>query len=142
MNTTTSEQEQTTSEPVLGGKWRGRSAIAFLIAAAVLLFFLSRLDINPAAILEAVRAADWRIAALAFVVYYATFPLRAWRWRLLLRTAGLGREEGGSLPSVPSLTRMVFLSWFANCVIPAKLGDAYRGFQVKQASGGSFATAM
>ena len=142
MNTTTSDREQTASEPLLGGKWRGRSIIAFLIAAAVLLFFLSRLDINPTAILEAIKASDWRFAVLAFLVYYATFPIRAWRWRLLLRTAGMGQEEGGSLPSVPSLTRMVFLSWFANCVIPAKLGDAYRGYQVKQASGGSFATAM
>ena len=30
------------------------------------------------------------------------------------------------------LGQIIFLSWFANCVVPAKLGDAYRAYLLKK----------
>ena len=88
----------------------------------------------------AARGVDWEEAAralgrsqasyviLALLVYYATFPLRAWRWASLLRTSGAtirGRD----------LLRILFLGWFVNCIVPAKLGDLYRSYLVKQRFG-------
>ncbi len=65
---------------------------------------------------------------LALVVYYATFPLRAWRWSLLIRT-------GGAVVDWRTLLRILFLGWFVNCIVPAKLGDLYRSYLVKQRFG-------
>jgi glycosyltransferase 2 family protein len=61
-------------------------------------------------------------------VYYATFPLRSWRWSILLRT-------GGAQVSWRDLLRILFLGWFVNCIVPAKLGDLYRSYLVKQRFG-------
>lgn len=65
---------------------------------------------------------------LALVVYYTTFPLRSWRWARLLR-------EGGTDLGWGDLLRILFLGWFVNCIVPAKLGDLYRSFLVKRRFG-------
>jgi uncharacterized protein (TIRG00374 family) len=88
----------------------------------------------------AARGVDWGQAAsalgrsqasyviLALIVYYATFPLRAWRWASLLRT-------GGATIRWSDLLRILFIGWFVNCIVPAKLGDLYRSYLVKQRFG-------
>jgi glycosyltransferase 2 family protein len=60
----------------------------------------------------------------AFDVYYIGFPLRGYRWALLLRGAG-------SRISVRDSTEIVFISWLVNCVVPAKLGDVYRAYLLR-----------
>ncbi len=138
MSATAPETPLAPAEPVLDGRWRKRSLLSFGVAVAILAVFLSRLEVDFGSIAGAVRTSDGRLVALAFAVHYLTFLLRAFRWRLLLQNAGVG----ATIPSVIGLVRMIFLSWFANCVIPAKLGDAYRGYQIKQSVGISFSTAM
>ncbi|HEY1169526.1 MAG TPA: lysylphosphatidylglycerol synthase transmembrane domain-containing protein [Candidatus Limnocylindrales bacterium] len=69
------------------------------------------------------RANPW-LVLLAFVIYYAGFPLRGWRWTKLLKGAGyIVRVKDG--------TELVFLSWLVNCIVPAKLGDLYRAYLLK-----------
>ena len=64
------------------------------------------------------------LVLLAFLVYYAGFPLRGWRWTKLLRGAGYKvRIKDG--------TEILFLSWLVNCIVPAKLGDLYRAYLFK-----------
>lgn len=65
---------------------------------------------------------------LALVVYYATFPLRSWRWARLLR-------EGGADLGWGDLLRILFVGWFVNSIVPAKLGDLYRSYLVKRRFG-------
>jgi uncharacterized protein (TIRG00374 family) len=68
--------------------------------------------------------ANLLLILLAFVIYYAGFPLRGWRWTKLLRGAGYKiRVEDG--------TEILFLSWLVNCIVPAKLGDIYRAYLLK-----------
>ena len=64
---------------------------------------------------------------LAFVVFYLGFPLRGYRWSRLLRETGFGI---GTKDSV----EILYLSWFVNCVVPAKLGDVYRAYLLKMNS--------
>jgi glycosyltransferase 2 family protein len=61
---------------------------------------------------------------LAFLSYYAGFPIRGLRWIRLLRGAGYKVK-------VKDGTEIIFLSWLVNCVVPAKLGDLYRAYLVK-----------
>ena len=75
----------------------------------------------------AIGGADPRFIVVAFLIYYAGFPLRGFRWTKLLRGAGYKVKTGDA-------TEILFLSWFVNCIVPAKLGDLYRAYLVKQNS--------
>ena len=63
-------------------------------------------------------------AAGGFGVYYLGFPLRGYRWALLLRGAGTEIRVRDS-------TEIIFISWLVNCLVPAKLGDVYRAYLLR-----------
>src|SRR6266487_2037812 len=110
-----------------------RTLISFALAAAIILFVVRGLDIDLAKTWEYMRGANLALMLAALVVFYLTFPLRAIRWRLLLNNAGVPVREGHhSWASLPALMEYLYLSWFANCIVPAKLGDAYRGYLLKR----------
>src|ERR671914_259327 len=68
---------------------------------------------------------------VAVVAYYATFPLRGFRWSFILGRAG-------THVGLRAATETVFVAWFVNCLVPAKLGDLYRAYILK----GNFGTSM
>jgi uncharacterized membrane protein YbhN (UPF0104 family) len=109
-----------------------RTLISFGLAVAIMLFLLRGLNIDLAKTWQYMRGADLRLMLAAFVVFYMTFPMRAIRWRRLLENAGVPVHDGRkSWASLPALMEYLYLSWFANCIVPAKLGDAYRGYLLK-----------
>ncbi|HVM29991.1 MAG TPA: lysylphosphatidylglycerol synthase transmembrane domain-containing protein [Candidatus Limnocylindrales bacterium] len=69
------------------------------------------------------QADPWLLVA-AFLVYYLGFPLRGYRWQLLLRSAG-------TRVGVRDSTEIIFISWLVNCLVPAKLGDVYRAWLLR-----------
>src|SRR4051794_29137994 len=71
-----------------------------------------------------VLSANPALLLAAFVVFYLGFPLRGYRWALLVR--GTGFRLG-----VRDATEIIFLSWLVNCLVPAKLGDLYRAWLLK-----------
>lgn len=117
---------------------RPRTLVSFGIAAAVVAFILTRFDLDPKAVLGEMRHANPLYLGLAFAAYYGAFGVRAARWRSLLESADIRPATGGSLPGIPGLSAIFVLSWLANCIVPAKLGDAYRGFLLKQRARTSF----
>lgn len=118
-----------------------RTLISFAIALAIVVFAFRSLKIDFSETWRYLRGANSSIYLLGFGVFYLTFPLRALRWRLLLENADVpvraGRRDWASLPA---LMEYIFLSWFANCIVPAKLGDAYRGYLLKRNGGVSFSS--
>ncbi|HEU5012910.1 MAG TPA: lysylphosphatidylglycerol synthase transmembrane domain-containing protein [Roseiflexaceae bacterium] len=116
-----------------------RTIISFVLALAIILFIFRGLDINVAQTWSYIRKANGWLFLLGFLVFYATFPIRAFRWRILMKNAGIPVQEGRhSWASMPALLEYLYLSWFANCIVPAKLGDAYRGYLLKHNGGVSF----
>ncbi len=114
--------------------WRTLLSFAVAVALIALTIWLGKIDLGQ--VWGYIREADPRFYLLGFLAFYATFPLRAWRWRMLLQNASA--EEDAPIPRLPDLTEILFLSWFANCLVPAKLGDLYRGYLLKRTSGASF----
>lgn len=112
--------------------------ISFALAFAIIVFGLTRLDIDVADLTAQIGRSNLFLYGLAYLVYYATFPLRGLRWRLLLNNAGLNAERGVHLPSIWGLAELILLSWFANCIVPAKLGDAYRVYLLRKNYGANF----
>jgi glycosyltransferase 2 family protein len=115
-----------------------RTLVSFGIAFAILFFVLQRINVDVGEIARNISGANPLYYLLAFVVYYSSFVVRALRWRLLLENVGLDKRSGYRLPSIPGLAEIIFLSWFANCIMPAKLGDAYRAYLLKQNARVSF----
>lgn len=130
----------TAERPVsLGDRLRSpQTIISFVVAFAIIFFVFRNLDINFREIWQNVLTANpWPVVG-AFVVYYGTFPLRSARWRILLRNAGISPSAGYPVPGLSGLSQIYCLSWFANCLVPAKLGDAYRGYLLKKHAQPSF----
>lgn len=120
-----------------------RTLISFALALAIILLAVRGLNIDPAQTWQYLQQVNPWFLLLGLTVFYTTFPMRALRWRLLLGNAGVPIEEGrDSWASLPALIEYIYLSWFANCIVPAKLGDAYRGYLIKHNGGISFSTAF
>ncbi|MCC7367570.1 MAG: flippase-like domain-containing protein [Chloroflexi bacterium] len=124
-----------------------RTAASFVIGLAILGFVLSRVDVNVGEITARLAQTNVSLFAAAMALYYLTFPVRALRWQQLLANVGYTNGDDGTgadngrvfrLPSMMGLAEIVLLSWFANCIVPAKLGDAYRAYLLKSTSGVSF----
>ena len=108
-----------------------RTIFSFLIAAA-LLFALWRLaGLDWRGIWSEIRQMDLRLFLLALAVYFTTLLPRAARWRRMLRN--LGHRVPLRL-----LGEVIFLSWFINHLIPAKMGDLYRGLILRRRESISF----
>ena len=79
------------------------------------------------------EANPWWLLA-AFGIYYLGFPLRGYRWALLVR-------GGAGYPlKVRDSTEIILISWLVNCLVPAKLGDVYRAYLLRINTGTSLST--
>ena len=115
-----------------------QTLVSFGIAIAVLWFVARRLDIDLAAIWAQIRQANIWLLAVAFILWYGAFFVRGWRWGRMIRSAGFTQAHGFHIPTTPALAEIVVLAYFANSIVPAKLGDAYRGYLLKRDSGVPF----
>ena len=134
----------TAAAPSLGKRFFNlRTLLSFGLGFAILAFLFTRVQIDVGAILDRVRQANPWLLVLALVVFYATFPVRAVRWRRLLDNVELStHEEGGRRMGTLALSEIMFLAWFANCIVPAKLGDVYRAYLLKINVAVSFSTTI
>jgi uncharacterized protein (TIRG00374 family) len=112
--------------------WRTILPLVAVVAVFVLAAQHLRVELDPATIASALSHANIWLFLAGFAVYYGSFPLRVFRWKLLLVNAGYGSKHGIPLPSSLKLLQILYLSWFANVVVPAKLGDVYRAYLLRQ----------
>jgi len=103
-----------------------RELVSTAIPLVLIAIFARNVDWGEA--FATIRSSDPLLVAVALVVYYLSFPVRAIRWARLLR-------ESGAVISWIELLRILMLGWFVNCLVPAKLGDLYRSFLVKRRFG-------
>src|SRR4029077_12799718 len=120
------ETEVTDAPPSLTSRLLTPKTIAPLgIAVVIVGVGLWRAQIDWGAAWDNIRHANPFLYLGALAVYYASFVVRSVRWHVLLGNAGEERPAG-------SLVGIVITSFFVNCVVPAKMGDIYRGYLAKQ----------
>ena len=108
--------------------WKTIASVVFALAVLALAF--RTLGVNLGSTLALIGNANPGFLLLAFAAYYLTFPIRGFRWRYVL--SRVGTQVG-----FRDATEILFLSWFVNCVVPAKLGDLYRAYLLKGNTGAS-----
>jgi len=109
--------------------------LAFAVAAALLVFLVTRFDVDLGATWQNIRTCNPLYYVLAFGVNYTTFFFRGARWRVLLRNV---QEPERPVPSTPYLSGLMLLSWFANGITWFRLGDAYRAYVYADDTGATF----
>lgn len=130
------EPEITREQLSLGKRllnWRTLVPLAIVIFA--LLFVATKANINPQQTWNTIRTANLIFFLAAFGIYYLSFPIRALRWRILLHNVGFTKANGVELPKFWKLTEIIYLSFFANVVVPARLGELYRAYLLRQEAG-------
>ena len=112
--------------PPLSQRLRDPRTIISIVLPIVLVVLIAVTfgNINFEALIERSRSANPWLLLAAFGVYYLGFPLRGYRWTLLLRGAGTEVRVRDS-------TEIIFISWLVNCLVPAKLGDVYRAYLLR-----------
>ena len=120
-----SEPQVTAEQISLGRRLRQpRTIISIAVPLVIIVIFVAlnwqQLQRVPALI----AAANPVLVLAAFAVFYLGFPLRGYRWALLLRGTGF-------YCPTKDATEILFLSWLVNCIVPAKLGDVYRAYLLK-----------
>ena len=126
------ENGQLPADASLGKRfWNVQTLVSFVIAFAVLVLLFTRVQIDVGGTVQAILRANPLYYLTALVVYYLVFPIRALRWRQMLLNSGCQSDE---VPGALTLAEIIFLSWFVNCLVPAKLGDVYRAYLLKKRS--------
>jgi uncharacterized protein (TIRG00374 family) len=110
----------------LGRRLRQPRTIISLVLPLFLLALLVKTlpGFDLAALPGIIGAANPLYILAGFAIYYLGFPLRGFRWVILLRGSGhvVGPRDA---------TEIIFISWLVNCLVPAKLGDIYRAYLLK-----------
>jgi uncharacterized protein (TIRG00374 family) len=110
----------------LGRRLRQPRTIVSLVLPIFLLLLLVKTlpGFDLAALPGIIGAANPLFILAGFAIYYAGFPLRGFRWAILLRGSG-------HVIRPRDATEIIFISWLVNCLVPAKLGDIYRAYLLK-----------
>jgi glycosyltransferase 2 family protein len=120
------EREVSLTRRVLN--WKTILSIVFAVVLLALAF--RTLGVNLGRTWNLIAGANIGLLLLAFGAYYLTFPIRGFRWRYVL-------SRVGTQVSFRDASEILFLSWFVNCVVPAKLGDLYRAYLLRGNAGAS-----
>lgn len=106
--------------------WPGLRLALLLVLAALLLPLVRSFDFLGLA--QALGQADprWVIAGLG--VFWLSIGLRVRRWQSILAAGGQ------AVPLRPAAAALI-LSWTMNCLVPLRLGDAYRAVLLRERTG-------
>ena len=100
--------------------------VSFLISFIILYYIFSKISLTT--IIENAKNINTTYFFIALILFYVTFPIRALRWKIMLENTKIKTKYKG-------LTEIIFLSWFVNSILPAKLGDFYRAHALKKRDG-------
>ena len=100
-----------------------QTIFSFVLVFAILMFLISKVNISE--ITKNLNEINIFYYLLGLIVFYISFFPRGLRWNILLKNIGIKKRT-------KELSEIYFLSWFANLIVPAKLGDLYRSYLFKK----------
>lgn len=116
--------------------------LAFGIAIGVILFLLTRFDLDWSDTWSTLQDMNWWMYTVGFISYYTSFIFRGMRWRLLATNAGLLSSTQSRLPSTFRCSQLILIGWFVNSITWLRIGDAYRAYVFSEDSRSSFSWSL
>jgi glycosyltransferase 2 family protein len=100
-----------------------KSLLSLIFAFILIFYLLKKIDIPTT--VQIMKTVQWQYYLLAFALFYLSILIRGIRWKILLNSVGLTMK-------IKDSTEILFLSWFVNVLVPAKLGDFYRSHLINR----------
>jgi len=100
-----------------------KTYLSFLISFLILYWIFSKIDFYL--LVNSIKNANFIWFFVAFGCFYASVFLKSIRWKLLLKDAEINVDLKDSF-------LIFYLSMFVNSIVPAKIGDVYRSYLLKQ----------
>src|SRR5438093_3488097 len=122
------------SNPSKKNRWRGAWLIGLAISVALLVWVLYKIDLRK--VWTYAQHANGWLLLLTVVVATITFPVRALRWRLILRDA-----DGRPFPLL-ALWHATTIGFMANNLLPARAGEVARAYVAARQLPVRFTTAL
>src|SRR3989449_6521961 len=122
------------SNPSNKSRWRGAWLIGLAISVALLVWVLYKIDLRK--VWTYAQHANGWLLLLTVVVATITFPVRAIRWRLILRDA-----DGRPFRWLP-LWHATTIGFMANNLLPARAGEVARAYVASRQLPVRFTTAL
>ena len=110
-----------------------RTILSFVIAFGIIIYIFSKIDLDR--VLLILKHVNIFYYIFAVFVYYFSILIRSYRWKIFLRNANI------DLKLIDAFI-IYYLSMFANALVPAKLGDVYRGYLLKKRANKSISLAV
>lgn len=100
-----------------------QNLLSFIIVFAILAFLI--LNANLEELISHIKRIKLTYFMIGILVFYLSFLPRFVRYKLLLKNIEINQK-------LKNISEIYFLSWFANLITPAKLGDLYRSYLIKK----------
>lgn len=110
-----------------------KTILSFLFAILILLALLTRIDYPS--VIRVLGTAIPSVVGIAFISFYFSIFLRAIRWKILLNNNIITVKT-------KDVSEILFIGWFVNVILPAKLGDLYRAYMVRRNYGASLSVVV
>lgn len=124
---------------------RPRFWVPLLVAVGLFVLLLWRSGFDLTEVWRRLRTLSIPQYLLGLFIFLCGLPLRALRWRVVLREAHLPVDdpnERKQWASLPRLLEILWISWFVNGVLPARLGDVYRCYLFQERAKRPFSIAL
>ncbi|MCQ6253891.1 flippase-like domain-containing protein [Methanocaldococcus sp.] len=100
-----------------------RTILSFIISLGILLYIFSKIDLDKLILI--LKHTKIFYYFLAIVMFYTAILIRSYRWKIFLKNVNIDLK-------LKDAFIVYYLSMFVNSLVPAKLGDIYRGYLLKK----------
>ncbi|AIJ04907.1 hypothetical protein JH146_0056 [Methanocaldococcus bathoardescens] len=100
-----------------------RMVVSFIVSFGIILYIFSKINLNKLILI--LRNANVLYYFFAFAMFYLSILIKSYRWRIFLKNTDIDLKLKNAFV-------IYYLSMFINSLVPAKLGDIYRGYLLKK----------
>ena len=100
-----------------------RTIVSFILSLGIILYIFSKIDLDKLILI--LKNTNIFYYFFAVAMFYLSILIKSYRWRIFLKNTDIDLKLKDAFV-------IYYLSMFVNSLVPAKLGDIYRGYLLKK----------